>query len=157
MKCTKPHNLSAGRTPAYENKNSKLGVIISAGMWRLVKFLFACKIVVVCSDEGDTSSCSEDEQAGEEGVDRDCCFTPTVPPPSPVLPHHRSAKVKFSVHLFFEHRISLFSIREKNHKIKCGMLKYLSSIQNYCCIIFIILFTNYFRAIVAEFNYYKIF
>lgn len=78
-----------------------------------VKFVFACKIVVVCSDEGDTSSCSEDEQAGEERVDRDCCFTPTVPPPSPVLPHHRSAKVKFSVHHFFDYRIGWFLVRER--------------------------------------------
>lgn len=78
-----------------------------------VKFVFPCKIVVVCSDEGDTSSCSEDEQAGEERVDRDCCFTPTVPPPSPVLPHHRSAKVKFSVHHFFYYRIGWFLVRER--------------------------------------------
>lgn len=45
------------------------------------------------SDEGDTSSCSEDEAVQEMLANpEDCCQPLPVPPPSPVLPRREQHK-----------------------------------------------------------------
>lgn len=81
-------------------------LLISApvGFYLLVAYAqrWLNKLPSRCSDEGDTSSCSEDEAVQEMLANpEDCCQPLPVPPPSPVLPRreqHKPPPNKVSCH-----------------------------------------------------------